>query len=180
MELKNLLTPWNWFKKEKEQSSSRRNQNGLPTTDHPLDRIHRDIDNLFNTALQGFSLTGIQTERGSLMKGLISPRLDIEEDHAQYTVTVEVPGVEEKDMRLTLSDGTLMIRGEKRYEHEDTNRHYHRVERSYGSFQRMLSLPTDVDQSSVKAKFSNGVLRITMAKYLHAQPPVRTIPLPNE
>ena len=177
MELKNLLTPWNWFKKEEERSPSGQTRNGVLSTDHPLGRLHREIDNLFDQAFQGLPLAKLGKEQGGLWRGMISPHLDIEENSTHYTVTVEVPGVEDKDINLTLADGTLTIRGEKRYEQEDTNRHYHRVERSYGSFQRVLSLPTDVDQQTLEAKFKNGILRITMAKDPQAQPAVRNIPI---
>jgi HSP20 family protein len=88
---------------------------------------------------------------------------------------VEVPGVDEKDIELTIADGTLLIRGEKRYEKEDHDKQYHRVERSYGAFQRMLSLPTDADESKIAAKFKNGVLTVTIAKNPDTKPPVRRI-----
>lgn len=175
MELKNLLTPWNWFKKEEEQSQSARSQNVSKSTDHPLARFHRDLDQLFDNVFQGFPLSPGRRENGSSWGGFILPHVDISEDKKQYTITVEVPGVAEKDIQMTLADGTLMIQGEKRSEQEDKNKHYHWVERSYGSFQRMLSLPTDADENNVEAKFKNGVLTITIAKDPGAKPAVRKI-----
>jgi HSP20 family protein len=175
MELKNLLTPWNWFKKEEEQSQAVRSSNALRSTDHPLARFHRDLDQLFDNVFQGFPLSPGRKENGSAWGGLILPHVDIGENKKQYTITVEVPGVAEKDIHLTLADGTLMIQGEKRSEQEDKNKHYHRVERSYGSFQRMLSFPTDADENSVEAKFRDGVLTITIAKDPQAKSPVRHI-----
>ena len=103
------------------------------------------------------------------------PQVDIGESQKDYTITVEVPGVQEKEIDLTLIDGTFTIRGEKRSEHEEKEKHYHRVERSYGSFQRILSLPTDADENSIKAKFKDGVLTIILAKDPSAKPPVRKI-----
>ena len=105
-----------------------------------------------------------------MREGLIMPQVDIGESQKDYTITVEVPGVQEKDIDLTLIDGTLTIRGEKRSEHEEKEKHYHRVERSYGSFQRILSLPNDADENTVKAKFKDGVLTITIAKDPQAKP----------
>lgn len=177
MELKNLLTPWNWFKKEEEQSQSARSQNVSGSSDHPLARFHRDLDQLFDNVFQGFPLSPGRRENGNSWGGFILPHVDISEDKKQYTITVEVPGVAEKDIQMTLTDGTLMIQGEKRSEQEDKNKHYHRVERSYGSFQRMLSLPTDADENTVEAKFKNGVLTITIAKDPQAKSPVRHIPI---
>jgi len=175
MELKNLLTPWNWFKKEEEQSQAVQSQNVVRPADHPLARFHRDIDQLFDNVFQGIPLSPVRREHGSSWGGLLLPQVDIGEGEKQYTITVEVPGVAEKDIHLTLADGTLMIQGEKRSEQEDKNKHYHRVERSYGSFQRMLSLPTDADENKVEAKFKDGVLTITIAKDPGAKPAVRHI-----
>lgn len=175
MELKNLLTPWNWFKKEEEHSQSARSQNVARSIDHPLARFHRDLDQLFDNVFQGFPLWAGGRENGSRENGLILPQVDIGEGDKEYIITLEVPGVAEKDIHLTLADGTLMIQGEKRSEQEDRNKHYHRIERSYGSFQRMLSLPTDADENNVEAKFKNGVLTITIAKDPAAKPAVRKI-----
>lgn len=80
---------------------------------------------------------------------------------------MEVPGVEEKDIELTVEDGTLTIRGEKRSEKEDHDQQYHRVERTYGAFQRMLSLPADANEDQIAATFKNGVLTVTIAKNQH-------------
>lgn len=175
MELKNLLTPWNWFKKEEEQSQAAGTPNAMRAHDHPLARFHRDLDQLFENVFQGFPLSPGRKENGSSWGGLILPHVDIEEDKKQYTITVEVPGVAEKDIHLTLTDGILMIQGEKRSEQEDKNKHYHRIERSYGSFQRMLSLPTDADENSVTAKFKDGILTISIEKDPQAKSPVRQI-----
>lgn len=175
MELKNLLTPWNWFKKEEEQRQAGQAQNVLKSTDHPLSRLHHDLDTLFDQMFQGVSRLSSLNRQREMGGGLLMPQVDIGESQKDYTITVEVPGVHEKDIDLTLLDGTLTIRGEKRDEHEDKGKHYHRIERSYGSFQRILSLPTDADENTVKAKFKDGVLTITIAKDLQAKPPVRKI-----
>lgn len=175
MELKQLLTPWNWFKKEEEQSRAVQGQNGMKGTDHPLGQLHRDLDKLFEDFFQGFPLSPFRRDNGNSLSRLIMPQVDIGEDKKRYTITVEVPGVQEKDIDLTVADGTLTISGEKRYEHEDRDKQYHRIERSYGSFQRMLSLPTDADESTIDARFKNGVLTITIAKDPKAKPSVRKI-----
>jgi len=175
MELKQLLTPWNWFKKEEEQSLSVQHKNSMNTVDHPLGQLHRDLDKLFDNFFQRFPLPSSRKENEGVWGRFIQPQVDIGEDKKQYTITVEVPGVNEKDIDLTVADGTLMIRGEKRYEQEDHDKQYHRIERSYGSFQRLLSLPTDADESTIDAKFRNGILTITIAKDPNSKPPVRQI-----
>jgi HSP20 family protein len=175
MELKSLLTPWNWFKKEEEQKQAGQGQNVLKTTDHPLSRLHHDLDSLFAQMFQGVPQLSPRNGKSETWGGLLTPQVDIGESQKDYTITVEVPGVKEKDINLTLLDGTLTIRGEKRDEHEEKDKHYHRIERSYGSFQRILSLPTDADENNVKAKFKDGVLTITIAKDPQAKSPVRKI-----
>ena len=174
MELKKLLSPWNWFKKEEESRSSR-----VPVVsqamDHPLGRLHSEIDKLFENVFQGFPASPFSRGWGNDWEGVILPQVDIGEGKKEYTIKVEVPGVDEKDIELTLADGTLVIRGEKRSEKEDHEKHFHRVERSYGAFQRMLSLPNDADERKIKAKFKNGLLTVTIVKNPDAQPSVRKI-----
>lgn len=176
MELKKVLNPWNWFKKEEEQAQVARTQAVTPAPTNPVERLHYDIDQLFENFFRGFPLSPFTSRgRGGEFGSLILPQVDIAEGKKEYTITVEVPGVDEKDIDLTLADGTLTIRGEKKYEKEDKDKEYHRIERSYGSFQRVISLPTDADENEVKAKFKNGVLTITIGKNPSATPPVRKI-----
>jgi HSP20 family protein len=163
MELKKILTPWNWFKKEEEQTSGI--QNTLPITrEYPLSRIHQEIDQLFEDFFRGSWVSPFRQIDQTWMGGMMLPKVDVAEGSKHYTITVEVPGVEEKDIDLTVADGTLTIRGEKRQEQEDHDRQYHRVERSYGAFQRVISLPTDAKEEDIEAKFKNGILTLTVQK----------------
>ena len=174
MELKNILTPWNWFKKEEEQTS--RTQNTLPITrEAPLGRIHQEIDQLFDNFFRGSWLSPFRQFDQTWMGGMMLPKVDIAEDRKQYTITVEVPGVEEKDINLTIAEGTLTIRGEKRHEEENHDRQYHRVERSYGAFQRVLSLPNDSNEEAIEAKFKNGILTLIVPKTPNIKPAGRKI-----
>ncbi|EIY3123759.1 Hsp20 family protein [Escherichia coli] len=110
--------------------------------------------------------------------GLMKPALDIQETDKQYKISLEVPGVEEKDIHITLDNDVLLVRGEKRQEQESKDGGFHRVERSYGSFQRALNLPTDANQDTIKAAFKNGVLTITMEKREASAPKQgRSIPI---
>lgn len=165
MELKNILTPWNWFKKEEEQQVVRPQSRGRDSAvSHPLMRLHNEIDQIFDQFFQGFPLSPPRWPQEWSKGGLVFPQLNIAENKNAYTITVDVPGVEEKDIELTVQEGTLIIRGEKQTEKEDENKQYHRVERSYGSFQRVLSLPSDAEEDKIEAKFKNGVLTIRVAK----------------
>ena len=176
MELKNILTPWNWFKKEEEQTS--RTQNILPITrEAPLGRIHQEIDQIFDNFFRGSWLSPFRQLDQKWMGSMMLPKVDIAEDKKEYTITVEVPGVEEKDIDLTIADGTLTIRGEKRHEEENHDRQYHRVERSYGAFQRVLSLPDDSKEDAIEAKFKNGILTLRVPKTTSTKSGGRKIPI---
>jgi HSP20 family protein len=98
----------------------------------------------------------------------LRPRLELSESDNDMVITVELPGVEQKDVEVNLSGRQLSIKGEKRSEKdekkEDKDRVYHRTERTYGAFQRVIPLPFDVDGSAVKAIFRDGVLTITLPK----------------
>lgn len=102
-----------------------------------------------------------------------SPRVDISEDEKHLYVTVEIPGVNKEDVKVTINDDNiLVIKGEKKREFraEDKERNFIRVERSYGSFQRSFMLPDNVKKDNVAAKFENGVLTITLEK-VEPEPP---------
>ena len=176
----NKLAPWNWFKKEQEAQQGAGSvpvakanlpASSSPSSLDPLLQFHREVDRLFDDAFRGFggrwpslTLPSVASE----WRDLLRPSLDIHETDQQYRVTLEVPGVEEKDIQLTLDDDVLWIRGEKRQEQEQQDGQYHRIERSYGSFQRALNLPGDADQDAIKASFKNGVLTVTIGKREHA------------
>lgn len=92
------------------------------------------------------------------------PRVDISEDENNVYVTAEIPGVDKKDVKVTLQDNVLTIEGEKKSEVKDEKKNYYRIERTYGSFCRSFVLPAEVDPDKVKAKYENGMLMIEAAK----------------
>lgn len=92
------------------------------------------------------------------------PAFDINETDKEYVVTAELPGMEVKDIDVTLSDGVLTVKGEKKKEHEDKGENYHRIERSYGSFHRSFSIPGKIKTDSVDANYKDGVLKLTLPK----------------
>ena len=95
---------------------------------------------------------------------MLVPDLDVREDANSISIEAELPGVEEKDVSVTLANGVLTIKGEKKQEKEEKNENYHLTERSFGSFQRSLRLPDTVDDAKVEAHFDKGVLKVTAAK----------------
>ncbi|GIK40693.1 MAG: hypothetical protein BroJett011_45260 [Chloroflexota bacterium] len=96
--------------------------------------------------------------------GDFSPRVDVTENEKEVRITAELPGLEEKDIDVSLSNDVLTISGEKKAEREDKGDNYYRMERSYGSFHRSIPLPTEVDTDHCDATFKNGVLQITLPK----------------
>ena len=105
------------------------------------------------------------------------PRLDVCETEKEIIVTAELPGLEEKDVNVSLSGDQLVISGEKREEKEEKNKTFHRIERNWGSFQRVLPLYWEVDRNAIKAIFCKGVLTVTLVKTLKAQEMIRKIPV---
>jgi HSP20 family protein len=106
-----------------------------------------------------------------------NPRLDLAETEKEIIITAELPGLEEKDVNVSLSGDQLVISGEKRDDKEEHNKTFHRIERNWGSFQRVLPLYWEVDRNNVRAVFSKGVLTVTLTKTLKAQELIRKIPV---
>jgi HSP20 family protein len=127
----------------------------------PFAPLHREIDRLFDEFSRGLSASGAQGQ-SSLM-----PSMDVAETDKVIEITVELPGLERKDVDISLDDDTLTIRGEKKVETEqkdDKNKNYYVSERSFGVFYRVLQLPAGIDPKSVQATMSNGVLKIKIPK----------------
>jgi HSP20 family protein len=172
MDIKKWI-PWNWFKKEEENAGkmvpvkreNSKEQSG--TLLHPLQQFHQEIDRIFDQAFSGLGLSPFSFERplvSRLADGILKPTLDLGATDKEYTITVEIPGVDEKDIKLEIVNDTLTISGEKKQEKEEKEKDYYRMERSYGSFQRVLSLPEDADQEKINATFKKGVLTVTMPR----------------
>jgi len=107
-----------------------------------------------------------------LMGGEVFPKLDVHEDDKAVHVKAEIPGLDEKDLNVTLKENTLTISGEKKEEkkEEDKNRNYHYCERSFGSFSRTIILPEGIKADEVKANYKNGILDIELPKGEKARP----------
>ena len=94
----------------------------------------------------------------------LMPSLDVKETAKEIAVEAELPGLDEKDVSLTIQNGVLTIKGEKKFEHEEQKENYHVMERRYGSFQRSLRIPDTVDEERIEARFDKGVLKVTLPK----------------
>jgi HSP20 family protein len=92
------------------------------------------------------------------------PAFDISENEKEYIVTAELPGIDPKDLDVTLSDGILTVKGEKKQEKEDKGKDYHRIERRYGSFHRSFQIPGEIKADKVDASYKNGILKLILPK----------------
>jgi HSP20 family protein len=140
---------------------------------HPLARFHDEFDRLFDNFFSGFP--GIARWGGGNGNGFRMPEVDLSETDKEYCIEAELPGLDEKEVSLTLHDGVLTLKGEKKEEKKEEKKDYHFSERRWGSFQRSLRLPEDVDESKVTADFKKGVLTVHLPKSADAQKAAKRI-----
>lgn len=131
----------------------------LATLPSELLTIQKEINRMFDRFFRG----GVMDE-GDFLPSAWMPAVDLVEKDDEFVVKVELPGVSKDDVKITLHDNVLTIRGEKKEEKVSKDSNYHRLERSYGSFQRSFTLPTSVKQDKVEAEYRDGVLTITLPK----------------
>ena len=135
-----------------------------------------DMDRMFDRMFERFGMPSLRRmfdmDPGSRFSGPFgssAPPIDISEDENCYKIMAELPGLDAKDVDVSMSGDMLVIKGEKRQEKEGTNQNYHFSERSYGAFHRAFDLPSSVDRDKISADFSKGVLTITLPKTADAQ-----------
>ena len=131
-----------------------------PTGERGWSSFPRTVDEMFQRFMAPFTET----------RGGWFPQMDVIENADSYVVKAEVPGIDPKDVEVTLTSDRLTIRGERRHEEKKEGEHWHSMERSYGSFERTFSFPTPVASDGVDAEIKNGVLHVTVKKSKEAQP----------
>jgi len=107
---------------------------------------------------------------GPMTTASFVPAVDVYEDEKKVVLKLEVPGIEEKDLDVSVENNTLTVKGERKFEKEEKEENFHRIERRYGSFYRAFTLPTTVDTESVAASYNAGVLKLELKKKPEAQP----------
>jgi HSP20 family protein len=105
-----------------------------------------------------------------LVSSGFAPPVDVYEDEHNITLKIEVPGIDEKDIDVRMENSVLTVHGERKFEKEEKEENFHRVERQYGSFTRSFTLPSTVDPDQVRANYDKGILRISLAKKAEAKP----------
>lgn len=128
-----------------------------------------DLDRYFDEACG--SAPAAQAAQG------FTPRIDVSESDEAYVVRADLPGVEEKDVQISLEEGVLTLQGKLESEQEEERKGLRYAERVRGSFQRRIELPAELDESKVSASYKQGVLTVTLPKLPAPQPQVRTIPI---
>ncbi len=113
---------------------------------------------------------GPEGQNEALTTTSFAPPVDVYEDEHNVTLKIEVPGIDEKDIKVHIENNTLIVQGERKFEKEEKEENYRRVERQYGSFTRTFTLPNTVDQESVQADYDKGVLKVKLAKKAEAKP----------
>jgi len=142
---------------------------------HEMDRVFDRFAGGFNLPSwrQMFKTDPALHDQGFF--GFSTPAVDMTEDDKAYKITAEVPGLEEKNIDVTLSGDMLTLKGEKHYEKDEKDKNHYMSERAYGSFQRSLALPPSVNRDKITAGLSKGVLTITLPKTPEAQKPQKKI-----
>lgn len=130
----------------------------LPTLPSDVLTMQREINRMFDSFFRGSG-----SEEGLRMPSW-DPAVDVAENDTAYIVRVELPGVTRNDVKIVVQDRQLTIRGEKKQEKEQKGAEYHRVERSYGAFQRSFTLPSGVHADKIDATFTDGVLTVRLPK----------------
>lgn len=192
------LNPWNWLKHEEEgvrhaanltvaqtdSNASSRSPiartalgNGRPDT---LLRLHREFEQLFDDVWNSFGgSTMFPHTRSEALGGILGDykaNLDVSGDEKSYEIALDVPGLSESDISIDVSGNILTIQGSKEERKEDTSgKQFYRVERSYGAFQRTLSLPDDADANDIQAALKDGVLTLQIPRHEVAERDVKKI-----
>lgn len=140
--------------------------------------LQHEVNRMFDDFFDGFGLT--LWNDAQTRPAVYVPRLDVAETEKEIKVSAELPGLDEKDVQVTLDEDVLTIKGEKKSEHDEKEGGWRRIERSYGTFQRAIALPAKVDREKIVAKFKKGVLTVTMPKAKEEQAAEKAIPIAVE
>jgi HSP20 family protein len=127
--------------------------------------LQNEINRMFDQFFRGWDFSGFGQEAGAW-----SPSIDLSETDDNIVVKAEIPGIDPKEVNISIQDNNLIIKGEKKEEKEEKGKNYYRMERSYGRFSRSVELPASVDMDKVNAECKNGVLEITLPKKEEVRP----------
>ena len=150
-------------------------------TSDPFRALRGEMDRVFDRFAGGFHLPswrgmfGVEPAGQQSGFSFSAPAVDVTEDEKAYKVTAEMPGLEEKNIEVTIAGDLLTLKGEKRHEKEEKDKNHYVSERAYGSFQRCFALPDSVDRDKISADLAKGVLTVMLPKKAEAQKPEKKI-----
>jgi HSP20 family protein len=130
----------------------------------------REINALHNAMTRALQTAGTGSGDELTTTGSFVPPVDIYEDENSLSLRLEIPGMKQEDLDIRLENHTLTIRGERKFEKEDKEENFHRIERRYGSFTRSFTLPNTVDTDNVRADYKDGILSIELTKRAETKP----------
>ena len=130
----------------------------------------RELNTLQDRMNRLFRDSVAEAQDQTLATSAFAPAVDVYEDEHNITLKIEVPGIDEKDIDVRIENNTLTVHGERKFEKEEKEENFRRVERQYGSFTRSFTVPTTVDAEKVSANYDKGILKITLAKKAEAKP----------
>lgn len=197
------LKPWNWFKHEDDEDShipvtkneateGLQQRTGSSKTAPPyamnsLLQLHQEMDRLFDAVWSSFGLSKKGGSRNASLfendafdppaLGDFRAYLDVSGDENEYEVSIDLPGLSEDDITIELANNVLTVSGQKEEARESKDKHYYRVERSVGTFQRKLSLPEDASAEEIAPTMQNGVLTSRIPRRALAKEDVKHIPV---
>lgn len=171
------IAPWRWGGLRRWEEEDRPFESFF----REMNSFRREMDRLFDDLFRGGGRHFLATTPGEStlftpwLETEVMPRIDETEDDNAFYVQVELPGMDREDVDVTLSNGLLTIRGEKKREREEKGRDFYRKERSFGTFRRTLPIPAEVDEKGIEASFRKGVLYIELPKSEKARKEIKHI-----
>jgi HSP20 family protein len=163
------IVPWRWGGLRRPE----REERPFESVRREIETLHREMDRVFENLWGDSFGTSLLPEYWARRE--LVPQLDVTEDEKAFHVNIELPGMDEKDVDVTLSDRALTIRGEKKEDKEAREKDFYRRERAYGAFRRSIEVPAAVDASKIEASFRKGVLTIDLPKTKEAQEKIKHI-----
>ncbi|MBF0566605.1 MAG: Hsp20/alpha crystallin family protein [Nitrospirae bacterium] len=143
--------------------------------DFPLSGLQKGVNNILEGFFKGFDAYPFEG-----LHGRFSPRINVTDTDKEIVVSAELPGIDEKDIDISLTDDSITLKGEKKEEKEEKGKGYYHVESSYGSFSRTIPLPCEIVADKVEASFKKGVLTITLPKTAEAVKETKKITIKTE
>lgn len=129
--------------------------------------VEKEFNKLLNSFGRGF---GFRDSEDDFENAVWSPLTDIAEDNDKYELSMDIPGVDKKDVKISFKNGALIVSGERKHESENKSSKYHRIERAYGKYYREFQLPDKIVEDKIEAKFKDGTLLVTIPKAEEAKP----------